>query len=40
MPVMTPEMCGRRWYRAGRKVRLVLPDVGSDLNDELMAVTT
>jgi putative DNA primase/helicase len=33
------EMCGRRWYRAGRKVRLVTPDVGSDLNDELMAMT-
>jgi putative DNA primase/helicase len=31
------EMCGRRWYRAERKVRLILPDVGSDLNDELMA---
>jgi putative DNA primase/helicase len=33
------EMCGRRWYRAGRKVRLVMPDIGSDLNDELMQAT-
>jgi Toprim domain len=31
--------CGRRWHRAGRKVQIVTPDVGSDLNDELMAVT-
>lgn len=32
------ELCGRRWYRAGRKVRIVTPDDGhSDLNDELMA---
>ena len=29
--------CGRRWQRAGRRVRVVMPEVGSDLNDELMA---
>jgi putative DNA primase/helicase len=34
------EMCGRRWYRAGRKVQIITPDVGSDLNDELMMAAT
>jgi len=29
--------CGRRWRKAGRRVRIVMPDIGSDLNDELMA---
>jgi putative DNA primase/helicase len=33
------ELCGRRWHRARRKVRIITPDVGSDLNDELMAAT-
>jgi putative DNA primase/helicase len=27
--------CGKRWHRAGRKVRIVQPTVGSDLNDVL-----
>lgn len=32
------QFCGRRWRRAGRRVRVVMPDDGnSDLNDELMA---
>lgn len=32
------QLCGRRWLRAGRQVRVVMPDDGnSDLNDELMA---
>jgi len=29
--------CGRRWRRAGRRVRIVMPEIGDDLNDELMA---
>jgi hypothetical protein len=29
--------CGRRWRKAGRRVCIVMPDIGSDLNDELMA---
>jgi Toprim domain len=29
--------CGQRWHAAGRKVQVVMPEVGSDLNDELMA---
>jgi putative DNA primase/helicase len=29
--------CGRRWHRAGHKVQIIMPEVGSDLNDELMA---
>ena len=33
-------ICGERWLKAGRRVRLVEPDVGSDLNDELMARVT
>jgi putative DNA primase/helicase len=33
------ELCGGRWHAAGRKVQVVTPDVGSDLNDELMAAT-
>ena len=32
-------LCGRRWHSAGRKVRIIMPDIGSDLNDELMAAT-
>ena len=31
------QLCGSRWHAAGRKVQLVKPSVGSDLNDELMA---
>jgi hypothetical protein len=31
------QFCGRRWYRAGRRVQIITPDVGSDLNDQLMA---
>ena len=28
-------LCGKRWHRAGRQVRVVLPTIGSDLNDAL-----
>jgi Toprim domain len=31
------QFVGRRWHKAGRRVRIVMPDIGSDLNDELMA---
>jgi putative DNA primase/helicase len=31
------KFCGHRWRKAGRRVRVVMPDIGSDLNDELMA---
>jgi putative DNA primase/helicase len=27
------KFCGRRWRKAGRQVRIVMPDVGDDLND-------
>lgn len=30
------QFCGRRWHRAGRRVQIVMPDIGSDLNDQLM----
>jgi putative DNA primase/helicase len=30
------QICGRRWQRVGRRVQIVMPDVGSDLNDQLM----
>lgn len=33
------ELCGRRWHAAGRRVQLVMPSTGSDLNDQLMAAT-
>jgi putative DNA primase/helicase len=33
------QLCGHRWHRAGRKVQVIMPDTGSDLNDELMAAT-
>jgi putative DNA primase/helicase len=33
------QLCGRRWTRAGRRVRIIRPPVGSDLNDTLMAET-
>jgi putative DNA primase/helicase len=31
------KFCARRWRRAGRRVCVAMPDIGSDLNDELMA---
>jgi len=31
------QFCARRWRKAGRRVRIVTPSIGSDLNDELMA---
>ncbi len=31
------KFCGRRWRKAGRLVRVVMPNVGSDLNDVLAA---
>jgi putative DNA primase/helicase len=30
------QLCGRRWTRTGRRVRIARSSVGSDLNDELM----
>jgi len=30
------QVCGRRWRQAGRRVRAVYPEIGSDLNDVLM----
>ena len=30
-------LCGGRWHAAGRKVQIIMPDVGSDLNDQVMA---
>jgi hypothetical protein len=33
------QFCAPRWKKAGRKVTIITPDVGSDLNDELMAAT-
>jgi putative DNA primase/helicase len=30
--------CGRRWKRPRRRVRITMPEIGDDLNDELMAV--
>jgi hypothetical protein len=32
------KMCGRRWWRASRKVNKITPTVGSDLNDALMSM--
>lgn len=29
--------CGKRWRKAGRRVRVAMPKVGSDLNDVLIA---
>ena len=34
------EFCGRRWHAAGRRVQLVMPRTGSDLNDQLMAAAS
>jgi putative DNA primase/helicase len=31
--------CTQRWRKAGKRVRVAMPSVGSDLNDELMAAT-
>ena len=31
------QFCARRWHKAGRRVRIVMPEIGTDLNDELMA---
>src|SRR5262249_5459384 len=31
------EFCARRWRKAGRRVRIAMPEAGNDLNDELMA---
>jgi putative DNA primase/helicase len=30
-------LCGPRWRDAGRQVRVIMPTIGTDLNDELMA---
>ena len=30
-------LCGQRWKRALRRVQVIMPDVGSDINDELIA---
>jgi putative DNA primase/helicase len=30
------KLCGQRWHAAGRKVQIITPDAGSDLNDEIM----
>jgi putative DNA primase/helicase len=32
------KFCAKRWHRAWRRVRIVMPEIGSDLNDELMAM--
>ena len=34
------KLCGQRWHNAGRKVQVVMPDAGSDLNDQLMAAAS
>jgi hypothetical protein len=31
------KICATRWHKAGRQVRVVTPEVGSDLNDVLIA---
>ena len=30
-------ICGERWRRAARRVRVIMPEIGSDMNDELIA---
>jgi len=30
-------LCGRRWHRARRRVQVMMPDIGSDINGELIA---
>jgi hypothetical protein len=32
--------CGQRWHRGGRKVQVVMPDAGNDLNDQLMTAAS
>jgi putative DNA primase/helicase len=34
------KLCGERWHAAGRKVQVVMPEVGDDLNDQLMAIAS
>jgi putative DNA primase/helicase len=34
------QFCGRRWHRARRRVRVITPTIGNDLNDELMAAAS
>jgi putative DNA primase/helicase len=34
--VQAIKACGTRWHRAGRRVRIAMPSVGSDFNDQLM----
>ena len=31
------KICGRRWRRADRRVRIVRSEIGSDINDAIMA---
>jgi hypothetical protein len=31
--------CGHRWHKIGRRVQIITPDIGDDLNDELMAAS-
>jgi putative DNA primase/helicase len=31
------QFCGSRWRKAGRRVRVIKPSIGTDLNDELLA---
>jgi hypothetical protein len=31
------KIVGQRWHAAGRKIEIIMPSAGSDLNDELMA---
>jgi putative DNA primase/helicase len=31
------QFCGKRWLRAGRRVRVVKPKIGDDVNDALMS---
>jgi putative DNA primase/helicase len=31
------KLCGHRWHRARRKVQIIMPDIGFDLNDQVMA---
>jgi putative DNA primase/helicase len=31
------KFCGRRWRQANRTVTVIMPDIGADLNDELIA---
>jgi hypothetical protein len=31
------KLCGKRWQKADRRVRIAMPDTGSDFNDVLIA---